>query len=238
MHRTPRRRLLSSLAAQQRPPPRPTGSCLTGVRCPRCASAPLLAAAATVRTVCAVCRGPLLAEYDLARARATMSKARLAARPPDMWRYSELLPVQDARNVVSLGEGMTPLLPLPALGARLGLRGLLLKDEGVGNPTATFKARGASAGVSRARELGVTDIAMPTNGNAGGAWAAYCARAGLRLHLAMPDDAPPLSVLEAAAVGASAFYVGPGGLISDAGAIVAKGAAEHGWFEASTLKEP
>ena len=211
---------------------------MTGVRCPRCAGAALLPAAAAVHTVCAACKGPLLVEYDLARARAVMTKATVQARPADMWRYRELLPVQRLANVVTLGEGMTPLLPLPTLGAALGLRGLLLKDEGTGNPTATFKARGAAAGVSRARELGITDIAMPTNGNAGGAWAAYCARAGIRLHLAMPDDAPPLSVLEASAVGAAAFYVGPRGLISDAGAIIAKGAQEHSWFEASTLKEP
>ena len=167
-----------------------------------------------------------------------MTKAGVAARPADLWRYRELLPVQLARNVVTLGEGMTPLVPAPTLGAKLGLRRLLVKDEGTGNPTGTFKARGAATGVSRAKELGIADIAMPTNGNAGGAWAAYCARAGIRLHLAMPDDAPPLSVLEATAVGAAAFYVGPKGLISDAGAIVANGAATHSWFEASTLKEP
>ena len=209
---------------------------MTHLSCPRCANAPLLDPHA-LHTTCTTCSGPLIVHYDLAKAASSLTKAAVAARPATMWRYKELLPVVDDANIVTLGEGMTPLLPLPALGARLGLPNLLLKDEGI-LPTGTFKARGATTGVSRAKELGVTDIAMPTNGNAGGAWAAYCTRAGIRLHLAMPDDAPALAVLESVAVGAAAFKVGPGGLISDAGAIIAKGAKKHGWFEASTLKEP
>ena len=210
---------------------------MTALRCPRCADAPALDPA-RVHTTCPCCKGPLLVEYDLDAARKTMTKEAVAVRPADLWRYRELLPVQDLANIITLGEGMTPLLPISTLGQTIGLPRLLLKDEGTGNPTATFKARGAATGVSRARELGITDIAMPTNGNAGGAWAAYCARAKIRLHLCAPNDAPPLSMLEATVVGAAAFYVGPKGLISDAGAIIARGAAEHQWFEASTLKEP
>ena len=213
-----------------------TGSTMTHLSCPRCANNPQFDAD-KLHSTCPTCAGPLLVHYDLRAAAAKMSKDTVARRPANMWRYAELLPVRDTNFVTTLGEGMTPLLPLPSLGAKLGLPNLLLKDEGI-TPTGTFKARGAATGVSRARELGITDIAMPTNGNAGGAWAAYCAKAGIRLHLAMPDDAPALSLLEACAVGAAAFTVGPRGLISDAGAMIGRASKAHGWFEASTLKEP
>lgn len=145
------------------------------------------------------------------------------------------MPVRDPDHIVSLGEGMTPLLPLRRLGEALGLKDLWLKDEGR-NPTGTFKARGAATGISRARELGIRAVAMPTNGNAGGAWAAYGARAGIAVTLVMPTDAPAMSVLEATAVGAQAYMVR--GQITDAGAIVARSAPVHGWFEVATLKEP
>ncbi|HYF78129.1 MAG TPA: threonine synthase [Symbiobacteriaceae bacterium] len=181
------------------------------------------------------CGGPLLVRYDLKAVAAAVTPARLAGRPANMWRYREVLPVLDDANIVTLGEGMTPLLPLPRLGAAMGLPGLLLKDEGV-NPTGTFKARGAATGISRAKELGIKTVAMPTNGNAGGAWASYGARAGIEVTLVMPVDAPAMSVLEATAVGARAYMVR--GQITDAGAIVAKSAKAHGWFEAATLKEP
>jgi threonine synthase len=177
----------------------------------------------------------LLVRYDLKAAAAAVRPADLAGRPSNMWRYREVLPVQDEANVVTLGEGMTPLLPLHRLGGAMGLPGLLLKDEGV-NPTGTFKARGAAAGISRAKELGIKAVAMPTNGNAGGAWASYGARAGIAVTLVMPTDAPAMSVLEAEAVGARAYMVR--GQITDAGAIVGRSAKAHGWFEAATLKEP
>ena len=137
---------------------------------------------------------------------------------PDLWRYHELLPVSDASRVVSLGEGMTPLLALPRLGQSIGVPGLRMKDEGL-TPTGTFKARGAAVGVSRAAELGVTGVAMPTNGNAGAAWAAFAARAGLRSLIVMPAAAPPITHAECAAAGAELYLVD--GLIGDAGAMVA-----------------
>src|SRR4051812_45594878 len=138
---------------------------------------------------------PLLARYDVERAGRTLTRQALASRPPTLWRYREMLPLRDESFVVTLGESMTPLLPLPRYGTRIGLPGLLMKDEG-GQPTGTFKARGAAVGVSRARELGVTGVAMPTNGNAGAAWAAYAARAGLPCLIAMPAAAPVITRTE------------------------------------------
>jgi threonine synthase len=181
------------------------------------------------------CGGPLLVEYDLAAVDAAMRKDQLASRPPTMWRYRELLPVEDPASVVSLGEGFTPLLPSPRLGARVGLPDLWVKDEGL-NPTGTFKARGASCGVSRARELGVAAVALPTAGNAGGAWACYGAAAGLAVHVAMPADAPEGNRLECRLFGAELTLVD--GLISDAGKVVAEGCRREGWFDVATLKEP
>ncbi|WNG40172.1 threonine synthase [Archangium violaceum] len=181
------------------------------------------------------CGGPLLVRYDLKAVARAVRPSDLAGRVSSLWRYREVLPLRDDKNIVSLGEGMTPLFPLPRLGAELGLPDLWLKDEGL-NPTASFKARGAATGVSRAKELGITALAMPTNGNAGGAWASYGARAGMSVTLVMPTDAPAMSVLEATAVGANAYMVR--GQITDAGAIVGRSAKAHGWFEAATLKEP
>ena len=152
-----------------------------------------------------------------------------------MWRYREFLPVGDPAHIISLGEGWTPMLHLATLGAEMGLPHLYLKDEGL-NPTGTFKARGAAAGISKARELGITEVAMPTAGNAGGAWAAYGARAGMQVHVAMPADAPDITKAECRAYGASLTLVD--GLISDAGRIIAEGVQQHGWFDVSTLKEP
>ncbi|OJT26752.1 threonine synthase [Archangium sp. Cb G35] len=181
------------------------------------------------------CGGPLLVRYDLKAVARAVRPADLAGRVSSLWRYREVLPVRDDKNIITLGEGMTPLFPLPRLGAEIGLPDLWLKDEGL-NPTASFKARGAATGVSRARELGIQALAMPTNGNAGGAWASYGARAGMSVTLVMPTDAPAMSVLEATAVGANAYMVR--GQITDAGAIVGRSAKAHGWFEAATLKEP
>ena len=199
--------------------------------CPSCSDR---SDADAVRNLCG-CGGPLLVEYDLDLIRATLEKRDLAGRPADMWRYWELLPVRDRRHLVSLGEGWTPVLPLERLGQELGLERLTLKDEGL-NPTGTFKARGAAAGVSRAMELGVSRVAMPTAGNAGGAWAGYCARGGIELTVVMPEDTPEMNKIEAHAYGAKVYLVK--GLISDAGRVVGRGVAEHGWFDASTLKEP
>ncbi|HYO68091.1 MAG TPA: threonine synthase [Archangium sp.] len=181
------------------------------------------------------CGGPLLVRYDLKAVARAVRPADLAGRVSSLWRYREVLPLRDDKNIVTLGEGMTPLFPLPRLGAEMGLPDLWLKDEGL-NPTASFKARGAATGVSRALELGIKALAMPTNGNAGGAWASYGARAGMSVTLVMPTDAPAMSVLEATAVGANAYMVR--GQITDAGAIVGRSAKAHGWFEAATLKEP
>jgi threonine synthase len=182
------------------------------------------------------CGSPLLARYDLAWAAAHVGRAELAGRPAGLWRYHELLPVSAAGRVVSLGEGMTPLLPMPRLGRALGVPRLLMKDEGL-IPTGTFKARGASVGVSRAAELGVAGLAMATNGNAGAAWAAYAARAGLPCLIVMAADAPAINRAECLAAGAELRV--PGGGIAEAGRIVAAEVpARPGYQDVSTLKEP
>ncbi|QJY47647.1 threonine synthase [Pseudonocardia broussonetiae] len=179
---------------------------------------------------------PLLARYDLQRAADAVTPAGIAGRRPDLWRYHELLPVRDERHVVTLGEGMTPLLDLPRHGARLGVPGLRMKDEGL-VPTGAFKARGAAVGVSRAAELGVTGIAMPTNGNAGAAWACYAARAGIDALIAMPVDAPVITRRECVVAGAELYLVD--GLIGDAGRIVADAVTRRpGFQDTSTLREP
>ena len=182
--------------------------------------------------LCAACQSPLLARYDLAVARRTLTLDALSRRAPTMWRYEEVMP---GVETVTLGEGMTPLVPARRLGSRRGLDRLYVKDEGQ-NPTASFKARGLAAAVSVARALGVETIALPTAGNAGGAAAAYAAQAGLGCVVAMPSDTPVAIVLEARACGADVRLVD--GLISDCGALIAREAAAHGWYEVSTLKEP
>ncbi|MGH3040728.1 MAG: threonine synthase [Candidatus Rokuibacteriota bacterium] len=181
------------------------------------------------------CGAPLLVDYDLEAVGASATKDAVASRAPDMWRYRELLPVDDTQDVVSLGEGSTPLLRPSALGSRIGLPRLLVKDDGL-NPTGTFKARGASCGISMARALRIEEVALPSAGNAGAAWACYGAAAGIRVHVAMPSDAPLTNRLECRLYGAELTLVD--GLISDAGKLIAAGVAEHGWFDASTLKEP
>jgi threonine synthase len=182
------------------------------------------------------CGSPLLARYEADNVAA--NRAEIAERPPDLWRYHELLPVRSAASVVSLGEGMTPLLALPRLGRSLGVPRLLMKDESL-IPTGTFKARGAAVGVSRAAELGVTGVAMPTNGNAGAAWAAYAARAGIRSLIVMPAGAPAVTMTESAAAGAELYLVA--GLIGDAGralGAVLHDRAGYRYQDVSTLKEP
>lgn len=182
------------------------------------------------------CGSILLARYDLERVAAEVPREHISSRPwnDGLWRYAELLPVANPSERVSLGEGATPLLPLDWLSNELGIQAWM-KDEGL-NPTGTFKARGAAVGVSMAKHLGVRMIALPTAGNAGAAWAAYGARAGLDVVVAMPKDAPPLTQQEVRLYGARLHLVD--GLISDAGAWVAGQVREHGWYDASTFKEP
>ncbi len=179
---------------------------------------------------------PLLARYDLEQVRATVTREEIAGRPHDLWRYHEVLPVRDPAHVTTLGEGMTPLLPLPTYGATIGVPGLLMKDEGL-VPTGSFKARGAAVGVSRARELGVRAVAMPTNGNAGAAWSVYAARAGMGSLIVMPVDAPEITRRECVVAGAELYLVD--GLINHAGALVKTAVEERtGYQEVSTLREP
>ncbi|WP_429067630.1 threonine synthase [Aeromonas bestiarum] len=178
---------------------------------------------------------PLLASYDLEALKQAWRPTDLLGRPASLWRYHELLPVRDPAHVVTLGEGLTPLLPLPTLGKQIGIPDLWMKDESI-IPTGSFKARGAAVGISRARELGIAHFAMPTNGNAGAAWALYGARAGLRSTIVMPQAAPTITRLETSLAGARLYLVD--GLISDAGRQVAQAVAEQGLFDASTLKEP
>ncbi|MEZ0498230.1 threonine synthase [Sphingomonas sp. IW22] len=178
---------------------------------------------------------PLLVRYDLDGVRAALTREVLASRPRDLWRWRELLPVRHAANIVSLGEAETPLIALEATGERLAARAPLVKDEGR-LPTGSFKARGLVMAISMAKALGVRTIAMPTNGNAGAAAAAYAARAGMEAVIFCPDDTPEINVREIAAQGARVYRVN--GLIDDCGALVAKGCAENGWYDLSTLKEP
>ncbi|MBX3054934.1 MAG: threonine synthase [Anaerolineae bacterium] len=178
---------------------------------------------------------PLLARYDLAKAAAELDRDRVMSRPCDMWRFRELLPVRDPHYITTFGEGGKPVLKLDQLGRRLGLNQLYLKDEGQ-NPTGSFKALGLAAAVSRARELGVTEFVIPTAGNAGGALAAYAARAGLRAHVYMPQDAPLININEVQMTGADLRLIN--GLINDAGREAAADAIVGGWFDVSTLKEP
>jgi len=178
---------------------------------------------------------PLLVRYDLAAVRARLTKAALAGRPPDLWKWRELLPVERDEDVVSLGEAATPLVPLEAVGRAAGARAPLVKDEGR-LPTGSFKARGIAVAVSMAKAFGLTRIAMPTNGNAGAALAAYGARAGMTITLFCPADTPAVNLAEMEAHGAEVRRVD--GLIDECGRLVAEGAARGDWFDMATLKEP
>ena len=178
---------------------------------------------------------PLFARYDLDAVAKVMRREKLAERVPTMWRYAEVLPVEDEQFQVSLGEGFTPLLQATSLGREIGVPKLYIKDEGL-NPTGSFKARGMSAAISRAAELGAQAIAIPSAGNAGGATAAYAARAGLPAHIFMPKDVPQANYIECKVLGAHVELID--GLISDCGKIVASRKEAEGWFDISTLKEP
>ncbi len=181
------------------------------------------------------CGSPLLVKYDLDALKQNFKQEQLVGRDANLWRYHELLPVEKEENIVTLGEGMTPLLPMPSIGEDMSVKNLYMKDEGI-IPTGTFKARGAAVGVSKAKELGVEELAMPTNGNAGAAWSLYAARAGIKSSIVMPVDAPKITRNECAVSGSNLYLVN--GLISDAGKIVGQAVKEYELFDASTLKEP
>ena len=181
------------------------------------------------------CGGPLLVRYDLEKLREGWSRDWIPSGPTSMWRYAPVLPVSKPWAMISLGEGMTPLVHTKRLGQRLGAEDLWVKDEGV-NPTGSFKARGLSCAVSMCAELGVKKVAIPSAGNAAGAMAAYAAAAGIEAHIFMPRDVPQANYIECKAAGAHVTLVD--GLISDCGKIVASRKDEEGWFDVSTLKEP
>jgi threonine synthase len=181
------------------------------------------------------CGSPLLVSYDLRTAAATLAKSSLQGRVPTLWRYRELLPLQDDSNLISLGEGFTPLIEAKTLAREFGLERLWIKDEAQ-NPTGSFKDRGLSLAVSRARELGVQKVAIPSAGNAGGSLAAYAARAGIEAHVFMPRDTPEANQIEVRQYGAHLTLVD--GLITDCGRLIAERKAAEGWFDVSTIKEP
>jgi threonine synthase len=189
-----------------------------------------------LQNLCVQCGKPLLVRYDLDKAKETLTKDALKSREPNLWRYREVLPVENTENIVSLGEGLTPLLRTDKLGARLSIKlNLYIKDEST-NPTQSFKARGMTAAVSMAKELGVKRVAAPSAGNAAGALAAYASRAGMEAHLFMPSDTPKANIIECEQTGAFVTLID--GLITDCGKIVAERKDAEGWFDVSTLKEP
>ncbi|MBN1451890.1 MAG: threonine synthase [Anaerolineales bacterium] len=188
-----------------------------------------------IQTFCPDCQAPLLARYDLEAARENLDRDEFRHRPRGMWRWRELLPVQQPENMINLGEGDTPLLHLTNLGPELGLSRLFVKDESL-NPTGSFKARGLAAAVSKAKELGVTKVIIPTAGNAGGAMAAYAARGGLKAHIFMPKDTPAANIEESRIAGATVILID--GLISEAAGMAGEKARAEGWFDVSTFKEP
>lgn len=187
------------------------------------------------QNVSACCAKPLYPTYDLTAAAHTLTKDALRGRVASMWRYREVLPVRSDADLVTLGEGLTPLLPAPRLAVRIGVERLWIKDESK-NPTQSFKARGMSAAVSMAKQFGLKKLAVPSAGNAAGALAAYAARAGMEAHIFMPVDTPKANVIECREMGAHVALIH--GLITDCGAEVAKRKVAEGWFDVSTLKEP
>src|SRR5262252_1246771 len=182
-----------------------------------------------------ICGRPLLVAYDLDQAARTFTREALAGRESSLWRYREVLPVEDEKNVLSLGEGMTPLIKTDRLAGSLGLSNLYIKDEGV-NPTGSFKARGMAVAISMAKELGAKKLAVPSAGNAAGALAAYAAKAGLPAYIFMPNDTPKANIIECQQTGAHVTLID--GLITDCGKIIAERKEQEGWFDVSTLKEP
>src|SRR5215472_576097 len=200
-----------------------------------CALCGLEHKAQSLHNLCTKCGKPLLVRYDLARAAKELKKESLTSRRADLWRYREVLPVADDANIVSLGEGWTPLLHAAQLGRRMEMNGLYIKDESL-NPTQSFKARGMATAVSMAKELGVRKLAVPSAGNAAGALAAYAARAGMEAFIFMPRDTPRANVVECERTGAHVTLMD--GLITDCGAEVGRRKDAEAWFDVSTLKEP
>ncbi|MGB8473724.1 MAG: threonine synthase [Candidatus Acidiferrum sp.] len=188
-----------------------------------------------LQNLCTACAKPLFADYDLAATGGTLTREALATREKSLWRYREVLPLPLDVEPVSLGEGGTPLLRAEHFGRKVGLENLWIKDEGQ-NPTQSFKARGMAVAVSMAKYLGATKLAVPSAGNAGGALAAYAARAGLEAHIFMPSDTPKANVIECRETGAHVTLIN--GLITDCGAEIARRKEKEGWFDVSTLKEP
>lgn len=191
--------------------------------------------AAVPQNVSSCCAKPLYPQYDLVAAARTLTKEALITRGKSLWRYREVLPVRHDADIVTLGEGFTPLLPAPRLGAQLGLARLFIKDESQ-NPTQSFKARGMATAVSMAKQFGLKKLAVPSAGNAGGAMATYAARAGIEAHIFMPADTPKANIIECRELGAHVTLIN--GLITDCGAEVARRKVAEGWFDVSTLKEP
>jgi threonine synthase len=208
---------------------------MTNVTHLECSACGAMHAAGELHNLCTVCGKPLLVRYDLARASRSLTRDALSSRRADMWRYREVMPVENDANIVSLGEGWTPLFQVRRLGEALGMSELYIKDESL-NPTQSFKARGMSAAVSMALELGVRKLASPSAGNAGGALAAYAASAGIEAYIFMPVDTPRANIVECEQTGAHVTLVA--GLITDCGAEVARRKDAEGWFDVSTLKEP
>ncbi|HXU78369.1 MAG TPA: threonine synthase [Methylomirabilota bacterium] len=188
-----------------------------------------------VHNLCTSCQRPLWVRYDLAALKKEFSKKALFGRPPTIWRYLELLPIADPDRIVSLTETITPILETKRLAAEFGMKKLYLKDESR-LPTGSFKSRGMAMAISKANEFGIKKVAVPTAGNAGGAMAAYAARAGMQAYVFMPDDTPAINMKECFLAGARTFLVN--GLITDCGRIVGEGKKTKGWFDVSTLKEP
>jgi threonine synthase len=190
---------------------------------------------AQINTFCTICQSPLLPKYDLENARQQVDRNAITRRKKGMWRWHELLPILNEENQIFLGEGDTPLLSLPHLEQELRLFHLYIKDES-SNPTGSFKARGLAAAISKAKELGIEKVIIPTAGNAGGAMAAYAARAGLQAHIFMPKDTPFANIEESRMAGAEVILVD--GLISDAAGMAGEKSRDEGWFDLSTFKEP
>jgi threonine synthase len=207
-------------------------SFLIDLECPQCHQ---VFSAQKEQTFCHECHAPILARYDLAKLRGQLDRDEFQRRPPGMWRWRELLPVSDLSYISSLGEGDTPLLPLPRLGKNFGVSKLWVKDESL-NPTASFKARGLSAAVSKAKEVGLQKLIIPTAGNAGGALAAYASRARMKSTAVMPKDTPKAIVNECQLYGANVVLVD--GLISDCAQVVDEMASSGEWFSVSTFREP
>jgi threonine synthase len=204
----------------------------THLQCSKCGE---VHDADVIQTVCKKCGKPLFARYDLEAVKESVTRRELVGRESTMYRYFEMLPIKDRKNIVSLGEGWTPLTSAKTVGAEIGLKDLWIKDEGI-IPTASFKARGLGMAISKAKELGIKSVALPSAGNAAGAMAAYGARAGMNVYVFMPKDAPKVNMVECHIVGAKVVLVD--GLISDAGKLVKGGMEPMQWFNVATLGEP